>query len=763
MHEAVSCLHSCVRLFIPDAEPLPTKFDGRKWFSQFVYLRNKTRGHGAPTADQKAAATLALEKSLRLIADNCKLFQQEWVFLKRNLSGKYNVVPLAASSKAFDSLRGDRSISLADGVYIYFGQPVRVELIESTADAIEFFYPNGRFRGKKMEWLSYVSGTRKEIDATPYLAPATELPRSQTEGDRSMRVVGRCFANLPPKPADYINRLELETELDRALSDDRHPLITLVGRGGIGKTSLALHVLHKLAGAESDRFLGIIWLSARDIDLLPTGAKLVKPAVLTVKDIAREIVTLLQPQEAAEKGFDAERYVAGVFRSYGEDALLLVFDNFETVQQPVDVFNWLDQNVRSPNKILITTRHRDFRGDYAVEVGGMTEPQCNELVRATAASLGMQSVLRADFCRDVYRESEGHPYVAKVLVGESAEGHIFRKVERIIASKDEILDALFERTYARLSPAARRVFLTLCNWRSVVPEIALEAVLLRPTIDDRIDTQAALEELRRVSFVDQHIAEADGSVFYGVPLVAGVFAKRKLAVSPDRVAIEEDTKFLRRFGAVQPPDVKHGLEPRIRRLFAAISDDLGKGRLQLSKEASLLEAIARQYPPAWLLLSQLWAESRQDTGSVQTKNALMRYLEMTPPTAGGQMMVWQKLAEFCRKERDWRGFVNAIVHIAELPGTDLGTISGAVNTFNSVNREFESDPEQKRAFAGRLIAILEPKIVEGDADDCSRLAWLFLQVGNPTRAWDVAQCGLKLDPENEHCRRLESRLTAGIV
>jgi hypothetical protein len=91
MHEAVKCLNSCVRGFIPDAEPLPAKFDGRKWFSQLVYLRNRTRGHGAPTTQQKASATLDLEKSLRLVADNSRLFQQEWVFLKRNLSGKYNV------------------------------------------------------------------------------------------------------------------------------------------------------------------------------------------------------------------------------------------------------------------------------------------------------------------------------------------------------------------------------------------------------------------------------------------------------------------------------------------------------------------------------------------------------------------------------------------------------------------------------------------------------------------------------------------------
>jgi hypothetical protein len=759
MHDAVTSLQSCITTFLPNAEVLPAKFDGRKWFSQFVYLRNKTRGHGAPTGEQKFACARALETSIRLIANECRLFRREWVYLRRNLSNKYNVTPFGPTSKAFDNLKGDKSMSLTDGVYVDFGAQVRVDMIECLVDLIDFFYPNGHFGRKKMEWLSYVSGTRREFDATAYLAPASELPTSHTQGDQSMRIVGRCFANVPPLPRDYIQRKELESELESVLSNDRHPVVTLVGRGGVGKTSLALNVLHNLARSESDRFLGIIWLSARDIDLLPSGAKLVKPSVLSVKDIAREIVHLLQPAELIEKTFDKEAYVASALRSYGQDALLFVFDNFETVQQPLDVFNWLDQNVRLPNKILITTRHRDFRGDYAVDVGGMTEFQCNELVRSTATAIGMKGLVTAQFCRDIYRESEGHPYVAKILLGEAAEGGVFRKIERVIAGKEEILDALFERTYARLSPASRRVFLTLCGWRSVVPAVALEAGLLRPVLEDRIDFQASVDELKRVSFVDEFLAEVDDSIFFSVPLVAAVFGKRKLAVSQDRISIEESTSFLQRFGAIQPPEVKSGVAPRIQRLFASLSDDLERGQLNLEKESPTLELIARRYTPAWLLISRLWTESGKDSGSVNIKAALFRYLEAMPTDLNDRRAAWQRLADLSRKERDWLGFVNAIVQTAELPDSNLATISGVVNTFNSVNRELEADTDQRRLFARRLVAVMEPKIADGNATDCSRLGWLFLQIGNQTGAWEIARRGLILDEDNEYCRKLESRLS----
>jgi hypothetical protein len=62
-----------------------------------------------------------------------------------------------------------------------------------------------------------------------------------------------------------------------------------------------------------------------------------------------------------------------------------------------------------------------------------------------------------------------------------------------------------------------------------------------------MDSIAAVEELRRVSFLDEHVSPLDNSVFVSVPLVAGVFGKRKLSTSPEQSEIEDDTRFLHRF------------------------------------------------------------------------------------------------------------------------------------------------------------------------------------------------------------------------
>ena len=100
--------------------------------------------------------------------------------------------------------------------------------------------------------------------------------------------------------------------------------------------------------------------------------------------------------------------------------------------------------------------------------------------------------------------------------------------------------------------------------------------------------------------------------------------------------------------------------------------------------------------------------------------------------------------------------MNAQVQVAELPESDLSAISSVVNTVNSVSHNLE--PEERKRFAQRLARIMEPKITEGDATDCSRLAWLFLRCDREDRAIEIVECGLKLDPFNEYCQNLKHKI-----
>jgi hypothetical protein len=73
----------------------PSKVSLARWFDSFVWLRNRTRAHGAPTGGKCARAVENLERSIFAIAENFRLFDRPWAYLRRNLKGTYRVISIS--------------------------------------------------------------------------------------------------------------------------------------------------------------------------------------------------------------------------------------------------------------------------------------------------------------------------------------------------------------------------------------------------------------------------------------------------------------------------------------------------------------------------------------------------------------------------------------------------------------------------------------------------------------------------------------------
>lgn len=753
-HRAVASLDKCLELLEVSRDPMPSKVDVRRWFTYFSQLRNKTRGHGAFHSDILGRLNPVLEESLLCVSSSTSLFRREWAFLHQNLSGKYRVTKLTDTSKEFDYLKSSVRGKYPDGIYISFSGKLKlINLAYSTGDVADFFFANGGFNGKKFETLSYISGDTVSRDATPYLAPTESLPKSETHGLEKLDIQGNCFVNLPPPQRDYVHRGKLEEELSSVLEDDGHPVVTLVGRGGIGKTSLALIVCHALC--HSKRFVTILWFSGRDLDLLPEGPKQVRPAVLDVRDVAGELIRLLEV-DSVRPGY-AEQYLTEVLCSPKEiGPCLFVFDNFETFANPSELFKWIDTYVRPPNKVLITTRFREFKGDYPIEVSGMTEEEGQELIEATAKRLGVAEMLTSAYRQALLSESDGHPYVIKVLLGEVSKSKTLGKIERLVADSDDILQALFERTYATLSPAAQRIFLTLCRWRSTIPLVALKAVLLRP-VNERMEVDNAVDELERSSFLELLKSEADGEIFVNVPLVASIFGRKKLAVSPMSIAIEVDVNLLWDIGVGHRSDVRFGIAPRIERLFRAIARKVTQK--SMGDYLPILEFIARHHPAAWLLLADLYEELEGDAGLEESKKAVRHFLE-EQSQQGDSAEAWGRLVALCRRTSDILGEAHALLSLCQKPGAPFEEISRAANRMNTLLSHYAVAfaSEEKQVLVKKLIETTERRISSGNATDRSRLAWLCIRVRDEESAIRHVQKGLEIEPDNEYCVRLAERL-----
>ncbi len=259
-YAAVKALKETLDYLDIEAEELPVKSDMKRWFRLFATLRNKTRAHGATLPAKTTTASPCLALSINIVYQNFCLFRRSWVYLHRNISGKYRVSPIAGNSDLFESFKKVNDRTLADGVYVFVGAPRRVALVQSDPDLQDFFFVNGGLGGKTFELLSYYTDDKINGDASAYLIPPGTLPASETQGLGDLIPKDNCFTNVPDLIPDYVNRSKLEDNLHRLLQDDKRPIVTLVGRGGIGKTSLALKVIPELY--DGLRYKVIVWLSA---------------------------------------------------------------------------------------------------------------------------------------------------------------------------------------------------------------------------------------------------------------------------------------------------------------------------------------------------------------------------------------------------------------------------------------------------------------------------------------------------------------------
>jgi hypothetical protein len=755
-YDTTAALKAALQQLEIGSEELPLKSDMKRWFRIFATLRNKTRAHGATQPERAAKAAEHIATSIELIYRNFRLFRRPWAHLYRNLNGKFRVSAITDDATDFGFLKQAQDQHFPNGIYLFMGAPRRVLLMHSDAELRDFFFANGGVTARKFEMLSYYSDDKVDGDATAFLVPPGVLPPSETEGRGELLPQGKCFTNAPDLVADYVRRPKLEGDLLKLLREDKRSIVTLVGRGGIGKTSLALKVIPELY--DGQHYEGIVWLSARDVDLQFTGPKPVRPLVLSPDDMGKFYAGLVLPSEKVrEKGFNPRAFLEQQLQKSDLGPCLFVFDNFETTQNPLEMFNWIDSFIRFPNKALITTRLREFKGDYPVEVSGMEEREARLLISQTASSLRISDLLDQQYIGELIEHSEGHPYVIKILLGEVAKAGRAANIPRMVAGTDDILTALFERTYVALSPCSQRAFLTLSAWNSPVPRLALEAVLFRST-KERQEVEKGIDSLLQYSMAETHVALSDKQEFISLPLVASVFGKKKLNISPSKAAIQADVEILQMLGPSRRDDVHLGLARRLESFIGNISRRIEAGA-DYNSFAPVLEAICHAYNPGWLLLARWHMEERSPRGYDRAKEELRRFLQNGPPNADAAE-AWRLLGHACYQTGDALGEVHAFIERAQVSDVDFYDLSNTANRLNLFLRDhgLEMDREQKRDLAARIISVLHARRDEAVADDLSRMAWLAIHSGQEGLAREYVEAGLSTDGGNYHLVKLAQRL-----
>src|SRR5690606_29803307 len=198
-----------------------------------------------------------------------------------------------------------------------------------------------RLLQKPAHWQA-LSGIKSRLTSEPDLLLKITIP---FEADGS-----NISHNLPLPDFDetgFIGRKAIATNLKKAINGV-YPVITIVGEGGLGKTSLALKVAYDLLDQNDSRFDAIVFVSAKT-------RKLTENEIQRIKGAINSSVGLIE-SAARELGGPDSTTLDDLLELMTQFKVLLIVDNLETVID--DNIRHLMEALPEGSKILITTRIR---------------------------------------------------------------------------------------------------------------------------------------------------------------------------------------------------------------------------------------------------------------------------------------------------------------------------------------------------------------------------------------------------------------------
>jgi tetratricopeptide (TPR) repeat protein len=273
--------------------------------------------------------------------------------------------------------------------------------------------------------------------------------------------------NLPSR-GEFIGREREKAQVHEALSS-RSFLISIDGIGGIGKTSLALEVLHEClraseasTGNHIPTFEAIIWTTAKGRDL-------------TLNDILDAVAHTLELRSVLQLELEDKR--RAIVKRLQDKKYLLVVDNFETIKDAA-IRDFL-LNLPELSKALITSRQQNLRQVRAISLKGLEQDEALELIRSEGRRLGLPSVREASdqILLRLYEATGGAPLALKWAIGQVKQrGRALDTVlDHLYHARGDIFEAIFAQSWQLLSESSRQVLISMPAFAASASRSAIEA------------------------------------------------------------------------------------------------------------------------------------------------------------------------------------------------------------------------------------------------------------------------------------------------
>jgi LuxR family glucitol operon transcriptional activator len=380
----------------------------------------------------------------------------------------------------------------------------------------------------QLQWRELQS-VRLKIEQDPTFVLKLEIPAFWTAAADVLP------HNLPMVDFDetgFIGRVTEARDVIKHISGP-HPLVTIVGEGGVGKTALALHCLYEILDTKEVRFDAIVWISLKTRMLTPAGVREIRDAVTTTLGIVQAAASELgSPLGSSDLGA-----LVGEIKSYMEQfRLLLVIDNLETLT--LEDVRPLLESIPTGSKVLITSRIGLGELELRYKLDPLDKKQSIALARRHAKSLNLQLLTDCSeeklgkYCHALFF----NPLLIKWFISSVSSG---ADPERLLSRGNHsfatALQFCFENLYNRLGEMEKLVLDVLFAARRQLSQTELYFLLEETTQAAQLELEIALNVLHGSSMLKRAFRDkrkADSGTQYALTDVSLEYLARFAPPSP---------------------------------------------------------------------------------------------------------------------------------------------------------------------------------------------------------------------------------------
>ena len=329
--------------------------------------------------------------------------------------------------------------------------------------------------------------------------------------------------NLPLPEFDdtgFLGRNRDRKELAKLLLS-AHPIVTVVGEGGVGKTALALRCLYDLLEHGDAPFQAIVWVSTKMRVLTPHGVSEIKDAVASTLGLLQQIATTLGAPKNSAPG-ELSELIEEIAEYMRQFRVLLAIDNLETI--PISELRPLLLAVPAGSKVLLTSRVGLGELEVRYALDSLDEETAVKLARSVAATRNVAFLARAEhevlasYCKGLFY----NPLLIKWFVGAVSMGAtVSSLLHRDKTTYQAVIRFCFENLFERLSDHERQILHVLASARRPLSHAELVYILSDLKTDE---LEWALNVLHQSSMLRRSIEnKANPSTHYSLTAIASEF------------------------------------------------------------------------------------------------------------------------------------------------------------------------------------------------------------------------------------------------